>query len=121
MDLDHDFFWARKLSEKKGLPKIGRLFFPRFYVKTSAQMQTRVKLLGGCRCTPYSNYWGAYIQIIEGDKSRHPPPGFEHPLLKPTPLYVPKMHGSIIRTHRRTLKNASMKRGIQRLRTIGLQ
>ena len=26
-------------------------------------MQTKVKLLGGCRCRLYSNYWGRYSQI----------------------------------------------------------
>ena len=29
-------------------------------------MHTRVKLLGGCRCRPHSNYWGGYSQIIGG-------------------------------------------------------
>ena len=50
-------------------------FFPQIQVKTkkllqrssSAQMHTRVKLLGGCS------------QIIEEDISPHPPPGFGTP------------------------------------------
>ena len=33
------------------------------------QLHTRVKLLGGCRCRPYSNYWGD-ISLI--------PSGFRH-------------------------------------------
>ena len=41
-------------------------FFLRIQVEIYAQMLTRVKLLGGCRCKPYSNYWGAYSQINGG-------------------------------------------------------
>ena len=33
-------------------------FFPRIQVDTCAQMCSKVKLLGGCRCRPHSNYWG---------------------------------------------------------------
>ena len=29
-------------------------------------MHTKVKLLGGCWCRPYSNYWGGHSQIIGG-------------------------------------------------------
>ena len=48
-------------------------FFPRIQVDTYALMHTRVKLLGGCRCRPYSNYWGGYSQIIGGIYSPVPP------------------------------------------------
>ena len=41
-------------------------FFPRIQVDIYAQMHTIVKLLGGCRCRPYSNYGGEYSQIIGG-------------------------------------------------------
>ena len=57
MNLDHDFFQASKLSEDqiKGLHQNWKSFYPQIQVKTkkllqtssSAQMQTRVKLLGG--------------------------------------------------------------------------
>ena len=57
MNLDHDFFQVSKLGEdqkKKIFTKNGR-FYPRIQVETkkllqtssSAQMHTRVKLLGG--------------------------------------------------------------------------
>ena len=68
MNLNHDLFQVSKLSknQKKALHQKLKSFFPRNYVKTekqvqtssSAQMQTTVKLLGGCRCRPQSNYWG---------------------------------------------------------------
>ena len=32
------------------------------------------KLLGGCRCGPFSNYWGGYSQIIGEIYSPSPPP-----------------------------------------------
>ena len=54
-------------------------YFSRIQVDTYAQMHTRVKLLGGCRCRPYSNYWGGYSQIIGGDISS---PGFGTPASK---------------------------------------
>ena len=50
-------------------------FFPRIQVDTYVQMHITVKLLGGCRCRPYSNYWGEDSQIFGGIH----PPGFRHP------------------------------------------
>ena len=69
-----DFFSPNSSEdqEKKGLHQIWKTFSPRIHVETSAQTQTRVKLLGGCRCRPYSNYWGGYSQIIGRDISPHP-------------------------------------------------
>ena len=61
--------------KKKSSPKM-EYFFPRIQVETRAQMHTEVKLLGGCRWRPYSNYWGRYSQIIGGDISC---PGFGTP------------------------------------------
>ena len=48
MNLDHDFFHMSKLIEdqKKGLHQKRNTFIPRIQMKTCAQMQTRVKLLG---------------------------------------------------------------------------
>ena len=43
-------------------------------------MHTKVKLLGGCRCRLYSNYWGGYSQIIRGIDISIPPPGFGTPV-----------------------------------------
>ena len=98
MNLDHDFVQVSKLSEdqkkkfftkkgtlfssnsgedqKKGLHQKWNTFFPEFKWTSYAQVHTRVKLLGGCRCRSYSNYWGGYSQIIGGDIS---PPGFGTP------------------------------------------
>ena len=56
-------------KKKKGLhQKNWKTFFHRIQVKTSAQMQTRVIWLGGggCRCRPYSNYWGDTLPISPG-------------------------------------------------------
>ena len=51
-------------DQKKGLRQKWNTFFPWIQVDTYAQMYTRIKLLGGCRCRPDSNYWGGYSQII---------------------------------------------------------
>ena len=77
MNLDHDFVQMSKLSEdqKKGLHQKWNTFFPRIQVDTYAQMHTSVKLLGGCKCRPYSNYWGDTVKLLEGVI----PPGFRHP------------------------------------------
>ena len=93
MYLDYNFFQVSKFSEdqktkkkikglhqtwkvfssnssedqKKGLHQNWKALFPQIQVKTSAQMHTRVKLLGeGCSCRPYSNYWRGFSQIIGG-------------------------------------------------------
>ena len=67
MNLDHDFFQVSKLTlsedQKKGLHLKKENFVPQILVETGAQMHTKVKLLGGCRCRLYSNYWGRYSQI----------------------------------------------------------
>ena len=59
-------------KKRRSSPKMEHFFF-RIQVDTYAQMYTKVKLLGGCRCRPYSNYWGGYSQIIWEDISPHPP------------------------------------------------
>ena len=81
MNLDHDFFQVSKLSEdqKKGLHLKKENFVPQILVETCAQMHTKVKLLGGCRCRLYSNYWGRYSQI-GGIYLPIPPLGFGSPV-----------------------------------------
>ena len=49
-------------------------FFPRIQVDTYAQMHTKVKLLGGCRCRPYS-LGGDTAKLLGGYIS----PGFGNP------------------------------------------
>ena len=43
-------------------------------------MQTILKLLGGCRCRLYSNYWGGIQSNYWEDISHHPPSGFGTPV-----------------------------------------
>ena len=101
MNLDHDFVQVSKLSEdqkrkvfnktetlfppnsgedqkkkKKELHQKWNTFFSRIQVDTYAHMHTSVKLLGGCRCRPYSKYWKGYSQTIGGG---YISPGFRHP------------------------------------------
>ena len=65
--MEHFFLQIQvKTTKKKGSPKM-KHFFPQIQVDPYAQMYTRVKLLGGCRYRPYSNYWGGYSQVIGGD------------------------------------------------------
>ena len=80
MNLDHDFFQVSKLSEdqKKGLHLKKENFVPQILMETCAQMHTKVKLLGGCRCRLYSNYWGDAVKL--GDISPHPLLGFGTPV-----------------------------------------
>ena len=61
-----------KTKKKSSSPKLEH-FFPRILVETCAQMHSRVKILGECRCRPYSNYWGEYSQIIGEIYPLHPP------------------------------------------------
>ena len=75
MNLDHNFIQVSKLSEdqkKRSSPNLNN-FFPRIQVKTSAQIQTRVKLLGGDADVDHT-------QIIGGDTVKSLggicPPGF---------------------------------------------
>ena len=80
-------------------------FFPRIQVDTYyAQMHTRVKLLGGCRCRPYSNYWGGYIP---------PPPGFGTPACD-TKIHT-KGHSKTLKRGHSIITNAKI---INRLRAI---
>ena len=77
MNLDHDFFQVSKLSEdqKKGLHQKKENFAPQILVETCAQMHTKVKLLGGCRCRLYSNYsviGGDTVKLL-GEYISHPP------------------------------------------------
>ena len=79
MNLDHDFLQGEQIKwrkQKRSSPKVEDFFSPnlgedqnkkglhqkwstfsRILVETCAQMHTRVKVLGGCRCWPSSNYW----------------------------------------------------------------
>ena len=52
-----NFRWKPK---KNGLHQKNENFVPQVLVDICAQMHTRVKLLGGCRCRLYSNYWRGY-------------------------------------------------------------
>ena len=66
------------MKTKKGLHLKKENFVPQILVETCAQMHTKVKLLGGCRCRLYSNYWGRYSQI--GGIYLPIPPGFSTPV-----------------------------------------
>ena len=63
--------------KKKVFTKTGTLFFPKF--------QWRPAL----RCTPKSNYWGGYSQIIGWDIFPHPPSGFGTPGFNSVLLLAP--------------------------------
>ena len=95
MNFDHDFVQVWKFSERPKKNKQMEHFFPQIQVKTKKKKKVFIKnrtlfspnlrldihplkLLGGCRCEPFSNYWGGYSQIIGGDVSPHPPL-FRHP------------------------------------------
>ena len=80
MNLDHDFFQVRKLSEdKKSLHQNWKIFFPQIQV---IQMQTRVKFLGGDADVDHSQILGGdAIKLLGWIYPPHPPPGFRHPLL----------------------------------------
>ena len=64
-----------KNKKKRSSPKMEDVF-PQIQVDTYVQMHTRVKLLGGCRCRPYSNYWRDTVNLLGGI---YPPPGFGIP------------------------------------------
>ena len=70
--IQHFFFpnSGEDQKQKRSSSKIEH-FFP-------SNFNTHLKYLGGCRCGPFSNYWGGYSQIIGGI---YPPipPGFRHP------------------------------------------
>ena len=73
-----------KLSQeqKKGLHEKWNTFFPWIQAETCSQMHnctSQSNYWRGCRCRPYSNYWGGYIQIFGGIYPFIPPPGFRHP------------------------------------------
>ena len=54
-------------QKKRSSTKLEYFFFYRIQVDTYAQMHTRVELLGGgCRCRPYSNYWGDTVKLLGG-------------------------------------------------------
>ena len=55
-------------------------FVSQIVVESCAQLHTKIKLLGGCRCRLYSNYWGKYNQIIGGKYIPIPPLGFDTPV-----------------------------------------
>ena len=93
MDLDHDFVQVWKFNEDQRKKCKWNIFSPRIQVKTKkkrkvssqiehffpqifALMQTHLKYWGGCRCGPFSKYWGGYSQIIWGNISS---PGFGTP------------------------------------------
>ena len=56
----------RPKNKKKGLRQKWNTFFPGIQVDTYAQMHTRVKLLGGCRCRPYT-IGGDTVKLLGGD------------------------------------------------------
>ena len=67
-------------TKKKGLDQKKENFIPQILEETCAQMHTKVKLLGGCRCRLWSNYWGGCSQIIGGIYLPIPPLGFGTPV-----------------------------------------
>ena len=73
------FFSQLQVKTKKKVFTTNRtLFFP----NSSGHLRSDVhqsKLLRGCKCRPYSNYWGKYSQFIGGDISPYSPPGFGTP------------------------------------------
>ena len=72
--MEHFFPQIQVKTKKKGLHQNKwNTIFSRIQVDTYAQMHTRVKLLGGgCRCRPYSNYWGDAVKLL-GGYIPHPP------------------------------------------------
>ena len=60
-------------TKQKGLHQKKENFIPQIVVETCAQMHTKVKLLGGCRCRLYSNYWGDAVKLLEECISPSPP------------------------------------------------
>ena len=94
MNPDHDFFQVWKFSEDPPKKANGTLFFPSSGEDQKKRCSSKIehffppnlrsdvhlfKLLEGCRCGPFSNYWGGYSQIIGEDISPHPPPCFGTP------------------------------------------
>ena len=73
--MEHFFPQIQVKTKKKGLHLKWNTFFPRIQVVTYIQMRTRVKLLEGCRCRPYSNYWGDTVKLL----GKYIPSGFQHP------------------------------------------
>ena len=62
-----EYFFPRiqvKTKKKEKSSPTMEHFFPQIQVETCAQMHTRVKLLGECKCRPYSYYWRGYSLII---------------------------------------------------------
>ena len=95
MNLDHDFVQVRKFREDQRKKCKWNIFSPRIQVKTKkkkrsssqiehffpeifALMQTHLKYWGGCRCGPFSNYWGDTAKLL-GDISSPFPLGFGTP------------------------------------------
>ena len=72
MNLDHDFFQVSKLSEDQKMEH----FFPRFQVKTFAQMHTRFKLLGGMLMKTILKLLGGDTVKLLGGYIPPIPPGF---------------------------------------------
>ena len=67
------FFPQIQVKTKKKVFTKNRTLFPRIQVDTYAQMHNRAKLLGGgCKCRPYSNYWGDTVKLLRGDIAPHP-------------------------------------------------
>ena len=103
MNLNHDFVQVWKFSEDQKKNANRTLFLPEFRgrpkkKRSSARIEHffpnlrsdvhTFKLLGGCRCGPFSNYWGGYSQIIG---RIYPPilPGFRHPWFCRNVLTIP--------------------------------
>ena len=100
MNFDHNFFQVSKLSEdpkkrktpkffspriqvrtkKKGLHQNWKTFSPQIQVKTCAQMQAKVKLLGGGTVVDHTQIIGEDKVKLLGGYIPPIPPGFGTPV-----------------------------------------
>ena len=62
-----EFRW--RPNKKKVFTKKWALFSPNSSWDLRSDAHQSQNIGGGCRCRPYSNYWGGYSQIIVGDIS----------------------------------------------------
>ena len=73
-----------KTKTKKSSSLKMKHFFPRILLETCAEMHIRVKLLGGCRCRPSSNYWGDTVKLLGG-------------------IYPPRVSAPLVQSHLKAL------------------
>ena len=105
--MEHFFPQIQVKTRKKDLYKKWNSFLPQIQVKTKKKVFSKSGTLfpefhcsigqlrsdahqsqiigGGCRCRPYSNYWGGFSQIIGGDISPNPPSRVSAPLVLEIP------------------------------------